>query len=405
MADNTLLTPTAITREALRVLHSEMPFIRGLNRQYDSQFAKTGAKIGQNLTIRMPNKFPVRTGKTMQTNIVSEASQILTVATQKGVDMDFSAIELTLTIDEFSKRYLQPAMSRLAAEIESDVLTSVLPLINARVGTAGTNFTDIATPLAAQQKLNEQLAPRMGRNIILTPGAEASGVKAMSGLFNPNGKVSDAFNNAMVPSGSLGFKNWNMSQLTPSILFGSTTDTTPIVNGAVSSGSTLVLSGCTASGTLKAGQTFTVVGCYEVNPETGTAYGDLKQFVITADATATGGGAHTISFAPAIVITGVNKNCSAAMANGVAVSFLQTGAINTNYGLSLAFQEDFMTFVSADLELPTDAHFAAREVFDGISMRIWRASEIINDQFPCRIDVLYGKKVLRDNHAVLIYGK
>jgi hypothetical protein len=36
--------------------------------------------------------------------------------------------------------------------------------------------------------------------------------------------------------------------------------------------------------------------------------------------------------------------------------------------------------------------FAAREVFDGISMRIVRQYDINNDKFPCRLDVLYGYK-------------
>jgi hypothetical protein len=39
--------------------------------------------------------------------------------------------------------------------------------------------------------------------------------------------------------------------------------------------------------------------------------------------------------------------------------------------------------------------FSAREVLDGVSMRIVRQYDINNDKFPCRLDVLYGYKTLR----------
>jgi hypothetical protein len=42
---NTVLTPTAVTREALRILHQKLNFIGSINRSYDDSFAQTGAKI------------------------------------------------------------------------------------------------------------------------------------------------------------------------------------------------------------------------------------------------------------------------------------------------------------------------------------------------------------------------
>ena len=40
---NTILSPTIITREALRILHANLNFIGSINRQYDKQFANEGA--------------------------------------------------------------------------------------------------------------------------------------------------------------------------------------------------------------------------------------------------------------------------------------------------------------------------------------------------------------------------
>jgi P22 coat protein - gene protein 5. len=120
---NTLLSPTVITRESLRILHQKLNFIGTIERQYDDQFAKTGAKIGQNLTIRKPNQYTVRTGQVMVVQDTIEQSVVLTVSTIKGVDMQFDGRELTLTIDKFSDRYIAPAMTVLASSIEADALT------------------------------------------------------------------------------------------------------------------------------------------------------------------------------------------------------------------------------------------------------------------------------------------
>ena len=46
---NALLTPTAVTRESLRILHQKLNFVGSINRQYDDSFAKSGAKIGDSL--------------------------------------------------------------------------------------------------------------------------------------------------------------------------------------------------------------------------------------------------------------------------------------------------------------------------------------------------------------------
>ena len=81
---NTLLTPTAITRKALMILHQKLTFIGNINRQYDDSFAKSGAKIGDSLKIRLPNQYVVRNGATLSTQDTAETSTTLQVATQKG---------------------------------------------------------------------------------------------------------------------------------------------------------------------------------------------------------------------------------------------------------------------------------------------------------------------------------
>ena len=104
---NTVLTPTAVTRKALAILHQKLNFVGNVNRTYDASFAKTGAKIGDSLKIRLPNEFTIRSGASLSTQDVTETSTTLQVATQKGVDTTFSSSELSLSLDDFASRILQ----------------------------------------------------------------------------------------------------------------------------------------------------------------------------------------------------------------------------------------------------------------------------------------------------------
>ena len=49
--------------------------------------------------------------------------------------------------------------------------------------------------------------------------------------------------------------------------------------------------------------------------------------------------------------------------------------------------------------MPKGVDWGAREVFDGISLRIVRDYDINNDRLPTRVDILYGYKTLRPQLA------
>src|SRR5438093_1043836 len=142
---NTLLTPTAVTREALRILHQKLNFVGSITRDYDDSYAKSGAKIGDTLKIRLPNQYTVRTSRNLSTQDTTENSVSLQVATQKGVDVTFNAAELGLSLDDFSKRIFDPAMSVLAANIEPDAMSNGQTTMTVATGTGTLNQGDVIT--------------------------------------------------------------------------------------------------------------------------------------------------------------------------------------------------------------------------------------------------------------------
>jgi hypothetical protein len=398
---NSFLSPTIITREALRVLHQSVKFIGAVNRQYDNQFANEGAspsgKIGPTLTIRLPNQFTVRSGATLSVQDVTESTTTLTVSTQKGVDLNFSAVDLTLTIDEFSARYLKPAMARLAAEMEKDALTMVKDVYNfVDDDAAAISFLDIAK---GRQKLDEFLAPDDGeRTLMLCPTHNTKFIDAVKGLFNPTKELTKQYRSGFVGEVD-SFDAYQTSLLVPQATGTALKATTYTVNGANQTGAAITIQ--TGATTFKKGDIVTFAGSNAVHPETKDDYGYLQQFVVTADYA---GGGGNLAISPSIVVTGAGQNVTASPTNGGAVTKVGAGASET-YTQSVAFHKEAFAFVSADLiDVSKYGAWGARQVMDGISMRIARQYDITNDKVPARIDVLYGFKTIRPQLACRIHA-
>jgi hypothetical protein len=400
---NSILTPTAVTREALRILHQKLNFVGSINRQYDDRFANSGAKIGESLSIRLPNEYTVRTGKTLDAQDTQETSVALTVATQKGVDVNFSSAEMTMELDDFSARILEPAMSVLAASIEADALSMYKQVANEVSDVGGT--MGLAHVLQAGKKLTDALTPQDQRTLLLTTQANMDLVSATSALYNDRTKVSQQYRKGLVANEFFGFDDVYQNTLLALHTTGTDDGTgdylTDIASGE-NNGSAGLLNIDTGAGSFNVGDVIMIEGVYAVHPETKVSTGKLKQFVVTVAATP-GAGGGDLAISPSIITSGPRQNCTG-LADGkmiLKVESDETTAVGNaaDYYVGLGYHKDAFAFASADLILPKGVDFAARQVMDGISMRIVRQYDINNDNMPCRLDVLYGYKAIRPQLA------
>lgn len=387
---NTLLTPVMITREAQRILHQKLNFVGSINRAYDDSFAKDGAKIGDTLKVRLPNQYVVRSGATLSAQDTTETSVSLQVATQKGVDLNFTSTDLTLSLDDFSKRILEPATSVLAATIEADAMNMYKDVYQSVWnGGAAATFQKV---LAGRKILMDALAPLNDRSANLNTQDNVDMIDALKGLFNDQTSLSKQYKEGYMGR-TAGF-DFMENTMWPSHSR-SGANAAYLTNGVAQTGSTLVVdTGATAP---SAGDVITIAGVFKVHPETKVSTGILQQFVIGSGATTT-----SWPISPAIVATGATQNVSNAAADNSAITVL--GTASTAVGTSLLYQKDAFTFATADLVMPRGVDFAAREVVDGISMRIVRQYDITNDKFPCRLDILYGYKTIRPQLAVRLHN-
>lgn len=398
----TLLTPTAVTREALRVLHQKLNFVGNINRAYDDRFAIEGAKIGDTLKIRLPNQYVVRTGATLDVQDIAETSVSLQVATQKGVDLNFTSKELTLDLDDFSRRILDPAMSVLAANIESDAM-SMYKDVYQEISDVGAAIV-LVDVLNMAKTLTDSLSPTNERHLNLNTQDNVDLVSALSGLFNDPRKISENFREGRVADQFVGFADVWENTMWPIHTTGTDDGTGDyLVNdtGTIAEGSTS-LTVDTGAGTWKKGDIFYLDSVNSVHAETKVSTGVLQPFVMTADVAAS---AVTVNFSPALHSSGAKQNVSVMPANNAKLNKLESDrstAIGNaaDYKISCGFHRDAFTFATADLLMPSGVDFSAREVMDGISMRIVRQYDINNDKFPARLDVMYGFKTIRPELAV-----
>jgi hypothetical protein len=375
-------------------MHQTSNFIMNTNRQYDGRFAQKGAKIGQSLDVRLPAKYVTRRGNQMQTQNYVERSVPLPLATIDGIDLNFGQEELTFNIDDFSKRVIRPAVSQLVATVEQEALTMYKKVANY----AGTDDGGALYYPFSQvgQSLTEQLAPLSERNMCFQPSARTQFSNDVKGLFQSAESIKKQYVDGIL--GRTGGFDCYENTIVPAHTVG-TYGGTPLTNGA-SQGSDgagnvwltdtdLVTDGWTSGGTtLNEGDIITIAGVFDVHPETKQAYAHLKRFTVNEQVSDTTGDI-TVNISPAIISGGAYQNVSARPADGAAIVVLgDSGAI---LGQSLGFHKDAFAFVTADLEDPSQyGAWGAREVFEGLSIRIWRQGDIVNGSFPCRLDLAYG---------------
>ncbi len=386
---NTLLTISMITRESMRVIENVLVFTKYIRRDFDSKYGREGAKIGTTLNIRKPVRYTGRVGQALALEAATESQVPLTLSTQRGVDIDFSSLDLALNIDDFSERFIYPGIAHVANAIDFDGLNLYKDIYNT-LGAPGTVPATFLLYLQVGQRLNEEACPKgPQRSMVLGPAMEAKIVDVLKGLFQESTSIAEQYRRGTMGLAA-GFK-FSMDQNLRTHVVGPLGGS-PLVNGASQSGSSLITDAWTsaAASRLLRGDIFTIADVYAVNPQNRQSTGTLRQFVVTGDKSSDSSGNLTIPISPSIIVSGPFKTVDSLPANDAALTML--GAANTNTPQGLGFHREAFAFASADLPLPGGVDMASR-VSDkqlGMSLRMIRAYDINTDRWPCRLDILYG---------------
>lgn len=410
---NGFQNPVAYTSECLMSLVNEIVFAGKVSREYDDKFAHKGAQIGDTINIRRPARYTVSSGAALSTQDYTETSIPLVINNQKHIDTTFTTLDLTLKVEDFSERIIQPKLKQLANQVDQDGLQTAAITIGNLVGTAGTNPNNISFVTDAGRKMDDFSAPRDGKRYLLFDTAgNASMINALSGFFNDPRLVSSQYKDAVFVDGTntIGYKigmSQNVYRQTTGPRGG-----TPLVNGASqgltvgwANTGTLVTDGWTAAAAQRvaAGDVFTITGVNAVNPVTRQSTGQLMQFVCLGAQSSDGAGNLTLNISPAIISAGPFQNVANAPADNIGLNFV--GTASTSYARNMAWHESAFTLGCVDLvDVSEFGAWGARRNWKGMSLRVARQYAIATDTVPARVDILYGWAAPYPELAVQMIG-
>jgi len=412
---NSIITPSMVTRYSIKMFLNTNYFVQNLSRQFESQFGIEGARIGAQLRIRIPNTYTATDGPGLAVQDTSEQQFLLTVATQRHVDVAFTSAETTLDVDDYMERIVLPRVNTLAANVALQVMINTANTVrNITANVDGSNnilpITDSPVALA-RAILEENSAPNFGeqgmRKCVTAPRSDARLQQALRGLLNPVDSISKQYNSGMMYE-ALQLRFFEDQSV---VSHTTGTATTAAVSGANQTGNTLTISAL--SGTLNAGDVITIAGVNAVNRANYNTLGTLSQFVLTA---AAANGATSLSIYPPIIPPASSapyaglpytpqqyQTVTASPAGGATITPFANASVT--YRQNMAYAPDAITLVVAPLWIPPNEKgviAAARHSFDSLSMRSLVTYEPTTDQPIDRLDILFGSGVPRPEWIVTV---
>lgn len=396
---NTLYTPDWIAADTLRAFKQKLGFAGSVSNDYDREFAgRAGFKVGDTVRLRDAVRFTVSDGDEAVVQPVLETTRNLALNRHKHIAINFSARDMTLSVERFRKRYTEAAAIALANYVDADGLLTAYQSCPNYVGTPGTVPTSTTAFLVyAQAKgiIDKFAAPDDDNRVgLITSDMEVNFLDATKGLFNSQADISkDHWKRGRISrhllSADFSVDN-NCRTHTVGVLGG-----VPLVDGAGQTGTSILTKGWTGSVTvLKKGDIITFASTHGVNPVSFDSQAALRQHVVTADVISTGGGAATIPVYPGITTSGSTQTTDISPADNAVILIFghasSYASVATPQGMF--YHPDAYTFAMAPFE-PLQGGVESKAMTDpetGASILFSSQGDLRGFNTLFRWDILYG---------------
>lgn len=390
---NQFITTQLVSNTALAMFANNAPFVMTGSRIYQDDFTSSGYKIGDTLQVRRQNNFIIGDGSTAATQDIIETVENITVAHQYHALIAYTVQDLSLRIEDFSRMFIQPAIQNIISQMERDICSAAEQSVYFFQGTAGTPINSFQAVDLAGAKLLEQGVNISSDAYLAMTVRDGSALK--SALLN---NFTPVFNEDIVRQSAIGhlsyfdiFQSQNIVRhqagAGPTLHPGDSLT----VNGAVSSGNTIVLAGASAGVTnyFLPGDLISIAGVHSVNPLSRQSTGQDMQFVITQAANSSGGGAVTITVSPSIISSTSSplQNVDVPVPNGAVVTMVPS------YNVNVAYPARGLDIVCPPLyKLQVPYASVAVDPETGLSLAVTQTGDILGYQNLMRIDILCGFK-------------
>ena len=367
---NTFITLQEIARQALPRLIENLVFPNLCYRDFSNDFAQKGDTI----QVRKPvvltaAEFDASQGVTAQD--MTEGSVAVKLDKIATVDVEASAIETAVNIDDLNRVFIEPASVALAEKINSDGLALCADVFN----TVDCSTKNLAALAAVRKAMNIAKIPTAGRIAIWDPEADAAFMTLDAIVHAEKSGTTQALREGSIGR-VYGMDNY-MAQGVKTFKTGITAATAVKVNGAVSAGAKqLAIDGTTLTGKLLAGEILYIGG---------------KAYKVAEDTSA----ASTNAIATVKVTTALP-----AITDNTDVTLLAR-----DYTANMAFNPMAFAYVTRPLYNPDGEGVSSYVTsYNGLSLRVTKG---YNQQYKKSIysmDVLYGYKCVYPELAVLALG-
>lgn len=387
---NQFITTQLVSNTALAMFANNSPFIMTGSRIYQDDFQNAGYKIGDTLQVRRQNNFVIGDGSTAVPQNIIETVETITIAHQYHALIAYTIQDLSLRIEDFSRMFIQPAIQNIITQMERDISSAAEIALNFFTGTAGTPINSFATVDKAGAILLLNGVNIASDAYLAMTVLDGSSLK--SALLN---NFTPVFNEEIVRQSAIGhlsyfdmFQSQNIVAHAAGVGPVSHSSDTLTVNGAVSSGNTIVLAGATSPITnyFVPGDLISIAGVHSVNPLSRASTGQNMQFVITQAANSSGG-AITITVSPSIIsdTSSPLQNVDAPVPTGAAVTVIP------NYNVNVAYPARALDIVCPPLyKLQVPYSSVAIDPETGLSLAVTQTGDILGYQNFMRLDILCG---------------
>ncbi len=396
---NVLPTPSYIADKMLEYLFEGSDVTNNVNRTFESQWSATKDSIGKTLMIKNPPRYVSQDGPVISAvQSTNFGLTPFTIDKWKTVPIKLTGEEKTFNnakeLDMWADANVKPIVSPLISAVETAIFGLYYKVAN-HVGTPGTGITTNDPILAAREKLSLHETPMENRYFYINPTQARKFGNGMVAIFNPTGALSNQYTSGKIaPVG--GFDVREANYITNHVTGSRTSTGSNILtdNATPQVGNIIHMDTWTTGTTLLKGDVFTVAGVYAVNPVTGLSTGQLRQFVVTADATAASNEGD-VYVSPAVVVSGAFKNVTGATADitGIpndAIVTVMTGTASTAYGQNLAWWKDAIGLVTVPIAPLEGVAKSVTKTYKGISITFSAGGDIMNFETIKRVDMAFG---------------
>lgn len=364
-------------QEALLSLENSLGMASRVHRGYDEERRTFGK--GDVINIRKPSEFIAQDFNSAAQSLATSTTQI-TLAYHREVLFELTDKEVAVN----DRRIVEEHIPRAAYTIANDIDTKLwalykdVPWLRSATGTT----IAVADVAAISRILEANQAPiydQANMHAMIGP-EEREALSAIQAFSEFQGSGEKGV--ATQTTGQLGMRygfGFYSSANRPTHTPGALADAAGTLTGAHAAGATtVVIAAVTAAGTVKAGDSLVIAG-------------NTQRYAITADATATGGGALTVTVTPPLVQAYSNGDVVTIDVEATKVKqslFFHRDAFAVAFGMLPDYAEDNgLGAQIASLQAPSGVSVRVRKFYTGFKLMLG-------------VDALFGVKTLNPNLAV-----